>query len=169
MEHTFVYFVQSALNEINMSRMDSVSQAFIENIGRTSERHGMPRISGRLLGFLLLDGGAHSLDDLAEQLHVSKASVSTNARFLEGFHLIRRQTVPGDRRDFYQIGDNPGEHMFELAKQRMEELRRLFDTTALPEEMGEAQSRVDAWRDFYAFLLDDLDRKVERWRDQSSS
>jgi DNA-binding transcriptional regulator GbsR (MarR family) len=151
-----------------MTTMDASSQTFIEQMGLTSERHGMPRIAGRLLGFLLLDGGAHSLDDLAERLQVSKASVSTNARVLENLQLIERQTVPGDRRDFYRIGDNPGEHMFELARQRLEETRRLFDTTrhTLPEEMEEARARVTAWSSFYAFLLDDLDRKVERWRDQ---
>ena len=149
--------------------MDSSPQAFVEQMGLISESHGMPRISGRLLGFLLLDGGAHTLDALADQLQVSKASVSTNARFLEGVGILRRQTVPGDRRDFYQIGENPGAHMFELARRRMEELRHLFDSTTLPEDQAEAQSRVDAWRDFYAFLLDDLDRKVERWRDQQSA
>lgn len=148
--------------------MDASSQTFIEQMGLTSERHGMPRIAGRLLGFLLLDGESHSLDDLAERLQVSKASVSTNARFLEDLQLVKREPVPGDRRDFYRIGENPGEHMFELARKRLEELRRLFDSTALPEEMAEAQTRVDAWSDFYAFLLDDLDRKVERWRGQQS-
>lgn len=149
--------------------MDSPSQTFIERMGLTSERHGMPRIAGRLLGFLLLDGGAHSLDDLAERLQVSKASVSTNARFLENLQVIRRRPVPGDRRDFYQIGENPGEHMFELARKRLEEFRRLFESTDLPEEMGEARGRIAAWSAFYAFLLDDLDRKVERWRDQQSA
>ena len=146
--------------------MDASSQTFIEQMGLTSERHGMPRIAGRLLGFLLLNGEAYSLDDLAERLQVSKASVSTNARFLEDLQLVKREPVPGDRRDFYRIGENPGEHMFELARKRLEELRRFFDSTDLSEERGEAQARVDAWRDFYAFLLDDLDRKVERWRDQ---
>lgn len=145
------------------------AQTFIERMGLVSERYGIPRIAGRLLGFLLLDGGAHSLDDLAERLQVSKASVSTNARFLEGLQVIQRQPVPGDRRDFYRIGENPGEHMFELARQRLEESRRLFETTRLPDDMAEAQARLDAWRDFYAFLLDDLDRKVERWRDHHTS
>ena len=151
--------------------MSTAAQTFIEQMGLTAERHGMPRIAGRLLGFLLLDGGTHSLDDLAERLQVSKASVSTNARVLENFQLVERRAVPGDRRDFYRIGENPGEHMFELARQRLEETRRLFDATsaALPEEMAEARGRVAAWSSFYAFLLDDLDRRLERWRDQQTA
>lgn len=151
--------------------MSTAAQTFIEQMGLNAERYGMPRIAGRLLGFLLLDGGTHSLDDLAERLQVSKASVSTNARVLENLQLIERRAVPGDRRDFYQIGENPGEHMFELARQRLEETRRLFDATsaALPEEMAEARGRVAAWSSFYAFLLDDLDRRLERWRDQQTA
>lgn len=151
--------------------MDPASQTFIEQMGLTAERHGMPRIAGRLLGFLLLDGGTHSLDDLADRLHVSKASVSTNARVLENLQLVERHAVPGDRRDFYRIGENPGEHMFELARQRLEETRRLFDATreALPEEMAEARRRIDAWCYFYAFLLDELDHRLERWRGRQTA
>ncbi len=151
--------------------MHAAAQTFIEQMGLTAERHGMPRIAGRLLGFLLLDGGTHSLDDLAERLQVSKASVSTNARVLENLQLVERRAVPGDRRDFYQIGENPGEHMFELARQRLEETRRLFDATSdtLPEEMAAARGRIAAWSSFYAFLLDDLDRRVERWHDQQTA
>jgi len=151
--------------------MSTASQTFIEEVGLTAERHGMPRIAGRLLGFLLLEGGPHSLDDLAERLQVSKASVSTNARTLESLQLIVRRAVPGDRRDFYQIGENPGEHMFELARQRLEATRRLFEATGktLPEDMVEARGRIAAWSAFYAFLLDDLDRRLERWHDQQSA
>lgn len=149
--------------------MDSASQTFIEQMGLMAEREGMPRIAGRLLGFLLIDGGMHSLDDLAEILQVSKASISTNTRVLENLQVIKRTTIPGDRRDFFQIGENPGEQMFEMARQRLEEPRRLFETTALalPDEMEEARGRLAAWTSFYAFLLDDIERRIDRWRDRN--
>ncbi len=151
--------------------MHPAARSFIEQMGLSAERDGMPRIAGRLLGFLLIDGGIHSLDDLAEVLQVSKASVSTNTRALENLQLIQRRTIPGDRRDFFQIGENPGEQMFELARQRLDESRRNFEAARkdLPEEMNEARERLAAWSSFYAFLLDDIDIRLERWRQQQSS
>ena len=53
---------------------------FVERMGLTLEGEGLPRIAGRLFGFLLVHPEAYSLDELAERLQVSKASISTNAR-----------------------------------------------------------------------------------------
>ncbi len=151
--------------------MATPSQDFVERMGLVAEQLGMPRIAGRMIGFLLLDGGAHSLDDLADRLQVSKASISTNARQLESLSMIRRETVPGDRRDFYRIGENPGEHLFELSRQRLDRLRALFcdaQKNLTPDADPQASERLAAWSDFYDFVLNDLDHKVERWRNRRS-
>ena len=52
-------------------------------MGRQFEEDGAPRIAGRLFGFLMVQEEACSLDDVAEQLRVSKGSASSNARLLE--------------------------------------------------------------------------------------
>lgn len=151
--------------------MPALLQDFIEQMGLTAERNGMPRIAGRLIGLLLVEDEARSLDELAERLQVSKASISTNARLLERAGIVERIAHPGDRRDFYRIGESPWERMFDLARERLQETKRLFETTAasLPEEYTGARTRIGAWSAFYAFLLADLDRKVARWRDQHTA
>src|SRR5947209_18891567 len=53
------------------------SDTFIERIGLTAESDGLSRIAGRLFGALLLDSEPRSLDELADQLGVSKASMTT--------------------------------------------------------------------------------------------
>jgi biotin operon repressor len=67
------------------------------------EEDGLPRIAGRIFGFLLLEPDACSLDDMASALGVSKASVSTDARQLERLGLIERVGKAADRRDYYRI------------------------------------------------------------------
>lgn len=82
--------------------MTADEEQFIEAMGRHFEADGIPRIGGRLFGFLLLREESCSLDDLVDHLRVSKTSISTNARLLEQWGLIERVSRPGDRRDYYQ-------------------------------------------------------------------
>ncbi|HET6568347.1 MAG TPA: MarR family transcriptional regulator [Rhodothermales bacterium] len=147
--------------------MNDVARDFIERMGLMAERDGMfSRIAGRMLGFFMLDGKPHSLDDIAEQLQISKASASTNARFLEQMGVLERCSSFGDRRDFYRLGDSPWEDLFDVARHRMENVLRLVDNTAslLPDEMDIARKRLQVWREFYAFMLDEMDAQAERWR-----
>jgi DNA-binding transcriptional ArsR family regulator len=84
-------------------RLEPADEEFVERVGRFFEGDAAPRTSGRLLGLLLLAPGELSIDEMAERLRVSRASVSTNARRLESFGVVERVSHLGDRRDFYQI------------------------------------------------------------------
>ncbi len=147
--------------------MDTVAETFVETLGLHYESAGMPRIAGRLIGLLLMDGGEHSLDALAALLQVSKASISTNARLLEQRGLVERVARPGDRRDYYRIRAHPWDQLFAFVSERIAGARQIFDaaTEALP--AGDpARARIADWAAFYAFLLDVLDRHTARWREQ---
>jgi DNA-binding transcriptional regulator GbsR (MarR family) len=100
---------------------------FVERMGLLWEVEGLPRIAGRILGFLFIQGEPCSLDDLASSLDVSKASVSTDARRLETLGLIHRIGVPGDRRDYYQIAPDAPVRIFDLKLQSFERLRHALD------------------------------------------
>lgn len=76
---------------------------FIESVGVLWESDGLPRIAGRIFGYLIVQSEPSSLDELAAGLGVSKASISTDARRLEQLGLITRISRPGDRRDYYTI------------------------------------------------------------------
>lgn len=98
---------------------------FVESIGVLWEADGLPRIAGRIFGFLIVQPEPSSLDDLAAGLGVSKASISTDARRLEQLGLITRISLPGDRRDYYTIDDSAPATGLEM---RLRNLRR-FDRT----------------------------------------
>jgi len=77
---------------------------FAEEMGVAFERFGIPRGSGRLLGWLLIcEPARQSTADLVAALGVSKASISTAVRMLETYGLVTRVVVPGDRRDYYEM------------------------------------------------------------------
>lgn len=74
----------------------------IESAGRTTQGFGLGRIIGQLYALLFFSPRPLSLDDMAEELKVSKGSVSTNIRELEKWGAVRRVWVKGDRKDYYE-------------------------------------------------------------------
>ena len=55
--------------------MHEAVQGFVERMGLMMESEGLPRIAGRIFGFLLVHEGAYSLDELAERLAVLAAQI----------------------------------------------------------------------------------------------
>ncbi|HKJ92434.1 MAG TPA: MarR family transcriptional regulator [Longimicrobiales bacterium] len=145
--------------------MEEAERRFVERMARLAVEEGLPRIGGYLLGYLLVHEGRHSLDDLAGALEVSKGSVSTNARLLERVGFVRRTTVPGDRRDYYELVQAPWEHMFAVVKRRMTRFRDALGEglAMLPEDREESRGRLDEWRRFYDCMLEEMDDQMNTW------
>lgn len=99
---------------------------FIERMGQLFEQDGLARIAGRIFGRLLLAAEPKSLDDLVEELQVSKASVSTNTRLLARLGMVERTTFPGDRRDYYRVLESVHERMLELRLERLQATSELL-------------------------------------------
>lgn len=74
----------------------------IEAGGRTAQSFGLGRLLGQIYVLLYLSPQAMTLDELAAELGISKASASIACRQLEALGALRHQSVKGDRRDFYQ-------------------------------------------------------------------
>jgi predicted transcriptional regulator len=71
-----------------------------------AENYGLPPITGRILGWLMIcDPPEQSAGDIASAIDASRASLTTNMRFLIASGLIRRLTRPGGRTSYYRIDD----------------------------------------------------------------
>lgn len=91
---------------MNTSRSAAVEE-FIERMGLIAEGDGLSRIAGRIMGLMIIDGGPLSFTELAEQLAVSRGSISTNTRFLEHLGVIERVALRGERQDYFQLATAP--------------------------------------------------------------
>ncbi len=139
--------------------LHAAEERFIEGMGLALEEDRLPRIAGRLVGLLILSPQPLRFDHLAERLRVSRGSISTNTRLLENMSVIERVTRPGDRRDYFQINEQPG------LLQRV--VDRFRDRQAMAEEMKQAlrpsadgtgvvADRLDGFIRFYGILADSL-------------
>jgi HTH-type transcriptional regulator, glycine betaine synthesis regulator len=95
--------IQNVLNaEDDMHRsLVDVNDSTVAGLGRLAHFFGFSEVMGRLYGALLLHPGPLSLDELAEQLQISKGSVSMNMRALERWGIAREVWMRGERRKFY--------------------------------------------------------------------
>lgn len=82
--------------------MNTAVWEMVEAGGRTALSFGLPRIFGQIYMLLYLSDKPLSLDELTEQLGVSKASVSIAGRKLESWSAVKKVWVRGDRRDYYE-------------------------------------------------------------------
>lgn len=139
---------------------------FIEKFCLVAEQDGFPRIAGRMMGFLLLNEGPFTLDELADELQISKTSASTNARLLADYGVIEHTTKAGDRRDFYRLAPDPWERMFDIVKRRMQRFHDVLDETiaALPAKEKYGRKRLEEAQRFHAFILEDFDTRIQQWR-----
>ncbi len=78
----------------------------VETGGRTSQDLGLGRIVGQVLVHLYLQQSECSLDELEQDLGLSKASVSVAARQLEALGFVSRVWLKGERKKYYRSAEN---------------------------------------------------------------
>jgi DNA-binding transcriptional regulator GbsR (MarR family) len=82
-------------------------RSFIEEVGVVFEQTGLPRMVGRLFGWLLIaDPPYQSPGELAAVLQASKGSISTSVRTLTQLGLIERHVIPGSRHDNFRLKED---------------------------------------------------------------
>ena len=74
---------------------------FLQGVSRISEFWGFPKAMGAIYGALYLSPQPLSLDELVEQVGVTKGAISTNVRALERLGMVHRRIQVGERKDFY--------------------------------------------------------------------
>ena len=142
---------------------------FADDVGRFYEDLGLPRIWGRVLGWLMVcEPDDQSADDLTAILHASRGSISMTTRSLIRAGLVERQNKPGDRRTFYRIDPEAWTTVFEQQAQTTKRLRNLAQQgiAALEGTSPERRRRLVELEDLTAFYERESPALLQRWRQQ---
>lgn len=140
-------------------------EQFIERLGLFTEQDGFPRIAGRIFGLLLLAPDAYSLDEIADRLGVSKASVSTDARRLDQLGIIERVSRPGDRRDYYSVTPALHERFMEMRLQRLRRFIAILEEGRdVPGQEPQVRERIEDFIDLFQHCLQVWDRTLAERR-----
>ena len=140
---------------------------FIEEAGIIFEQTGLPRMAGRIFGWLLISDPLYqSADQLAEALSASKGSISSMTRLLIQTGLVERFSLPGIRRDYFRLHSQVWRHM---VGHGLEDEIKMFRQLAehglelLPDEASLARQRLEDMHAWYAFLEREFPALLERW------
>ena len=140
---------------------------YAEKAALVFEELGLPRMAGRVIGWLLVCEPAHqSLTELAETLQASKASISTSTRMLVQFGVIEKVSLPGDRRDYVRIKPeawSQAMQKFERETRMVLELAR-DGLAILGEAPRERRERLEELHDVYDFLRGLAPKLEEAWQ-----
>ena len=99
--------------------LDHAREVFVDGLGTAAATSGvLSQLQGRIFAALYLEDHPLSLDEIAEVLQQSKSNISTNIRGLVEWHLVRRVSVRGSRKDHYQAADDFWRVMQEIMERR---------------------------------------------------
>jgi len=151
-------------------KLNQKARDFVGRMGITLEGLGASPTFGRLFALLLLADRPVSLEEMAEELHVSKASVSTNIRLSEQMGLVQRVTVLRDRRHFYEILPDSFERALQVRLSFLHDMVVLVEQGlgVIGEENQTARERLEGMREFYEFVGDGLADNLEKWAEYKS-
>jgi len=130
-----------------MKTLEDIRNEVINIIGEKAEKFGFSRIAGQLEGLLYLSSTPMSLDEMADRLEVSKASISTNIRLLENWKVVKKVYHRGQRKNFYEMKGNIWEIETEIAstiiKDEIERFKSLISHCMKDMKEIKARSKAD--------------------------
>ncbi len=145
--------------------MDRMRAIFVDGVGAGAAPSGLvTQLQGKIFAVLYLNAEPMSLDEIAAELNTSKSNISTTIRGLVEWHLVRRASVPGSRKDHYEAATDFWRVMQEIFERRFrwmvrqiiitaDETRRVAAEDKRPkQEQAFIDARLDAIRGFFSLL-----------------
>ena len=141
-------------------------QHFVEQIALLMEADGLPRMAGRIYGWLLLCDPPHqTATDLACVLQASKGSISSMTALLIRAGLIERFARPGDRRDYYRLRPGGMATLMREGMGRITAIRRATEDglALVAKQPPELRERMLDFYDVMTFLEREYPALLDRW------
>jgi DNA-binding transcriptional regulator GbsR (MarR family) len=161
-------------------KLEKARERIIESIAQNIHLYGLTPSAGRQYGTMFFHNEPLTLDDMTEELGMSKTSMSTSVRALSDLKLVERAWKRGVRKDLYQVKDDWYQSFLDLfsikwrrsvsfhsaaIRRSLAELEELANDPAIDDELREEVTidieKLLYLRDYYEWL----DRLVDAFED----
>ncbi len=115
------------------------AKAFILHWGEMGSQWGVNRSVGQIHAFLYLSDEPQTAEAIVDALGLARSNVSTALKELQGYAIVRRVHVEGDRRDHFVAETDLWDMLMRIVAERK---RREIDPTIAM--MGELAARLAA-------------------------
>ncbi|CAM3910322.1 choline uptake/conversion transcriptional regulator CudC [Alkalicoccus chagannorensis] len=128
----------------------------IDSLAETMDLYGVTRSAGTLYGTMYFEGDM-TLDEMRDELGMSKPSMSTGVKKLQDFNVVKKTFRRGQRkhtyvaeRDFFKFFSNFFSHKWdreavlnmEAIEQSQKQLHSIMETATLSEEVRQEAEEV---------------------------
>jgi DNA-binding transcriptional regulator GbsR (MarR family) len=141
-------------------------EQYVDETGNIMERLDIPRMAGKIFGFLLLSKEAEvSTDDLVLHLQASRGSVSTMTRLLIQRDLVEKTSRRGERKDYFRIKPGMWSKILESRMAQLIEFHDLIEEGITLVGSGNPipYHRLKEMHEFYSFFEKEFPNLFERW------
>lgn len=166
MQHEGKQFTNES-SDVYMGKPTQEEQRYVEDFGLYWEQLGLLRITGRILAWLLIcDPPQQTMNDLTEALQASKSSISTGTRMLIQFGCIERISVPGERRDYYQLLPHMWSRVLAEKQNQFTNFLQLAERglALIKEKEVSRRERLEEMYALYAFMDREYPALLARWQ-----
>lgn len=163
-----------------MSNLQNLQNQFSYELEKLSADGGN-LLAARLFTLLLFSSKPLSLQEMADQLEVTKAAVSIRIRDLEAGGLSVKKSKISDRRDYYYVADDNSLVMAETILARMKQfllgtesiLANWPEESEIQEDQLEdyhvAKKRIQDFHLIYQLVFQRIDGIEDEWRSKRGS
>ncbi|MBY0221547.1 GbsR/MarR family transcriptional regulator [Mammaliicoccus sciuri] len=110
-------------------QLEKSRERIIETIAQNIHLYGLTPSAGRQYGTMFFHDDPLTLDDMTEELGMSKTSMSTSVRALSDLKLVERAWKRGVRKDLYQVKDDWYQSFIDLFSIKWRRSISLYSTT----------------------------------------
>lgn len=138
--------------------LEQAKQQFIQTWGNFGSQWGINRSMAQVHALLLTTESLKCTEDVMAELSISRGNANMNLRELMNWNLIYKESVPGDRKEYFRAEKD----MWEVAK-RITRERKRREIEPLQQHLTELK-KVEQSYESIAFVatIENIERLVSR-------
>ncbi len=156
-------------------KFEEAKSKFIQTWGALGSQWGINKTMAQIHALLMISPEPLSMEDIMEELHISRGNTSMNLRSLMDWGIVFKEYKPGERKEFFSAEGNIDELARKIAKERSRReikptLRVLHDISAIDgEESTKAAHFKAKTEELYDFvsradnMLEKITEQKENW------
>ena len=120
--------------------MDELKKTIIELFSEIAKIHGLSKSVGEVYAILYLSDKPLCIDDIMDELGMSKGNVSMNLNKLEKIGFIKKVWIKGERKNYYESIDGFSS-VKDIAKKKYDVISKVCDRLKELEEKSDENER----------------------------
>lgn len=153
-------------------QLNEARNKFIQTWGALGSQWGINKTMAQIHAMLMVSNEAVSMEDIMEELHISRGNASMNLRALMDWGIVYKEFKPGERREFFTAEKDLDELAVKISRERSRReikpaLKVLKEVSAVEGTTEEAKHFSAQTKKLYDFVLqaDNALEKITEYKD----